>query len=158
MSTSTDGQICYGVLFPEDYEFPWENEEGEGIEDWWLYKVNKFPRPDFYLPDGEITRENPYKPDSTPEQRETYWSARSKHQKENPPPVVLVNAQYIDAPLYILAIPSSCQYASRGEPQRFDPGALTVTNAQVNDLLNFCKVYELEYEGEPGWFLSSYWG
>lgn len=29
-----------GVLFPEGYEFPWWDDDGEpGIEDWWLEKV-----------------------------------------------------------------------------------------------------------------------
>jgi hypothetical protein len=36
MGISTNGSICYGILFDEDFEFPWDDEENEGyIEDWW---------------------------------------------------------------------------------------------------------------------------
>lgn len=37
MSTSTNGEICYGILFEEGYEFPWN--DGEMIE-WWEDKPN----------------------------------------------------------------------------------------------------------------------
>jgi hypothetical protein len=36
MGISTDGSVCYGILFDEGFEFPWDDEENEGyIEDWW---------------------------------------------------------------------------------------------------------------------------
>ena len=32
MGMSTDGHNCFGILFPEDHPFPWENDEEE---EWW---------------------------------------------------------------------------------------------------------------------------
>lgn len=49
MSTSTDGQICFGVVFEEDYEFPWDDENN--FEKWWQ-TVNGF-KPSFEIYDDK---------------------------------------------------------------------------------------------------------
>jgi len=36
MGQSTDGQICYGVKFEEDFEFPWDDDPYLDEDDWWL--------------------------------------------------------------------------------------------------------------------------
>ena len=47
MGTSTDGRINYGILFEEDFQFPWdEDEKYDGdIEQWWMYKVHGYKNP-----------------------------------------------------------------------------------------------------------------
>ena len=45
MSTSTDGQICYGIAFEEGFEFPWDADEYDGdIEEWWTVGILGFRR------------------------------------------------------------------------------------------------------------------
>lgn len=48
MGVSTNAQICYGILFDEDFEFPWNGGEyGGGFDDlieWWE-KTNTTPVP-----------------------------------------------------------------------------------------------------------------
>ena len=39
VGTSTNGQLCYGTAFVEDFEFPWGDGE---IEYWWTYTVHGF--------------------------------------------------------------------------------------------------------------------
>ena len=40
MGVSTNAQLCFGVLFDEDTEFPWDTEDYAGdIEEWWLTEV-----------------------------------------------------------------------------------------------------------------------
>lgn len=36
MSQSTNGQITYGIPFPEGFQFPWNDEKYEfSIQEWW---------------------------------------------------------------------------------------------------------------------------
>jgi len=59
--------------------------------------------------------------------------------------------------MYILAVPGTLIEANRGCPVRIhelkDPPKQAIAL-----LLAFCKEYNLTYDGEPGWWLSSYWG
>ena len=53
MVQSTDGQLSYGVVFDEDFEFPWDAEKWEGdIEEWWR-DVKGFSNPMYYPFDQE---------------------------------------------------------------------------------------------------------
>lgn len=156
MSTSTDGQICYGILFGDDYEFPWDSGEWhDGIEDWWLYEVCGYRNP-FELYDEQGSWLNGIKP---PEQQiREYYDPQYAFLDDHPIPVRLVNYCSGDYPMYIVAAPSSVIIASRGYPEAIGTRSFaTVTEEEAALLIEFCREHFGVFE-EPSWWLSSYWG
>lgn len=155
MTVSTDGQICYGIRFDEDMEFPWESDEWDrDFEDWWIYEACGYKNPfELFTAQGEWIRGK--KP---PEEKiDEYYDARSAFRDSHPLPIELVNYCSGDYPMYILAVPSSCHTAHRGYPENFIPSNLSVSNEEMDRLGQFCEKWGLE-GGEQGWWLSSYWG
>lgn len=153
MGVSTNGQLCFGVLFEEGYEFPWEDD---GLEDWWLIESGwtwdgEYP----YTEDGKD-----YAPGFTPDDPriDAFYTSQSRWKESHPCPVIDVNYQSGEAPAYLIAIPSTLIEAYRGYPEVIDPSRLVVTDEDVQTILDFCDRYSLEFEGEPAWFLSSFWG
>lgn len=45
MGVSTNAEISYGIIFEEDFEFPWTDGEDNDIDNWWLYTVNGYKHP-----------------------------------------------------------------------------------------------------------------
>ena len=143
MGITSDGQISFGILFEEDYEFPWYDDTE--IENWWRIQqgyVNPFK---IYTSDGNYI--NDIEPSS--EEFNMYFNYRDKFDKAHPIPV------------FILAIPSTIKTCSRGYPEIIEP---TDSNRRYNKdymdklLLEFCKTYSLQHENPPKWYLSSYLG
>ena len=157
MGASTDGQICYGIVSEEGIEFPWDTEQFEGdIDEWWIRDVLGFRHSfEIYDRDGEyIGGEQP------PQEKISRYHEEKRVFKENNPklPVELVNYCSGEYPMYILAIPETCNSARRGYPTEFDPASMVVTDEQKQSLINICNAYGIEFENEPAWYLSSYWG
>jgi hypothetical protein len=144
MSTSTDGQLCYGLTFEEDYEFPWD---GMDLDEWWR-DIEGCPVESPYAEGGD------YKPGIT---INDYFEQRRRWDDDNPLPIELVNCCSGDCPIWILAIPASVMFCRRGYPLAFDRVDLTVTYEDVQKLLGFCKRFDIEVT-ELKWLLSSYWG
>jgi len=142
MGQSTDGQISFGIALEEDTVFPWDEEDCHevGVEDWWM-KVNGFVNP------------ADYKDDSS-----QYFANKLEWLKANPMPVELVTHCHCEYPMYILAVPGTHIWNSRGCPKAFHSEELYVSPQQIKILLDFCKQYEIEYEGKPHWYLTSMWG
>lgn len=134
MVTSTDGQLCFGILVDE---LPWDNDDS--INDWWR-EVNNCPIN--FRDDGDS---------------DDYYSRLFKWDDENPIPVIVVNYQSGDYPAWILAVPASFRSCSRGHPLRVDPDDLWVTAGEVQKLFDFCERFDIEIT-ETAWYLSSYWG
>ena len=156
MSQSTDGEICFGYKFEEEYGFPWvENEDDP--EDWWAEDVHNYKPPfKMFTEDGQWVggKEWPV------EKRKDYWLHKENF-KENMPklPFKLVNYCSAECPMYMLATPSSILTARRGYPLEFDPRNLKVIESEIKELNAFIAKYDLKPENEaPSWFLSSYWG
>jgi len=157
MTQSTNGQICFGLVFEEDAEFPWdEHNRWDDIDDWWLSYVLKWlPSNELYDKDGEYI--GGVKPPQ--ESIDRYYKEKHDFVKKAPKlPIMLVNYQSGDYPAYILAVPSTFKSASRGYPEEFHPMGLKVTPHEIGTLLEFCQKYDIEVSGEPQWYLSSYWG
>lgn len=156
MGTSTDGQIGYGVLFEEDYEFPWTDGEDDDERSWWIVESG-WKGEAIYGEDGN------YLPgiagDGNGDPRvEEYDRSRDEWLAEHPIPFETINYCSASCPMIMLAVPGSIITANRGYPREIDPASLTVEPQAVDALLNFCKAHQLAYEGDPGWYLSSYWG
>jgi len=152
MGQSNKGQICYGILFEEDYQFPWD-KDGDEIDDWWIWKILKFKHTiELFDENGNFL--NGIKP--TQEQLDYYFNEIDRFKSENEQlPVTLINCCSNDYPIYILTIPCSIRNCDRGEPFEFNPKDLIISEEQKEILINFCKKYNLEMN-EPRWYLSSF--
>ena len=147
MGVSTDGQICLGIVFDEDYEFPWEDED---IKVWWE-EVRGYEKP------FEIYDDSGRKLGVTQDQVNEYHQHSRDWQEANPLPVELVNYCSGDYPMYILAVPSSVINASRGFPVEISPD-LTIKQEELEPFISFTREYLPELSLEVRWYLSSYWG
>lgn len=133
MGASTNGQICYGIVFEEDHEFPWDAEPFNGdLNQWWLKQI------------GFVPKNNSY---------EEECAALLKH----PVPIALVNYCSDTCPMYMVAIPASCTSALRGYPERITQDTLNLPCNWAQELVAFCDRFDLHYSEGPGWYLSSYW-
>jgi len=134
MTVSIYGQLCFGIVFPEDYEFPWD--EIDHIEEWWFITNKELP------------------PSS--------YDEREEFLKKNPLPVELVNYCSGDSPMWILAVPSFVMTSSKGYPEEINiEDDFKVSDEEVNKLIDFCKKYCKNEDNEdvnlkPKWCLSSF--
>ena len=152
MTTSTNGQICFGIFFEEGFQFPWD-KNGDEIDDWWIYTIHGFKH-SFQLYDNNGNYLNGIKPSN--ERIAQYYAEKREFEKTIPDcSVCLVNCCSCDYPMYILALKDSCLCARRGYPESFNPEQLKI---KTKVLLDFCEKYGIEHENEPKWYLSSYWG
>lgn len=154
MGTSTDGQICYGIMFEEGIEFPWSDKYEDDIESWWLYEVCKYkPAFEIYDSDGE------YLDGKRPSEERVllYYQQKREFEAAHPMPVKVVNYCSYEYPMYILAVPSTCLTNSRGYPAEFDPSKLVVSPEEAQALWDFCENNGIAMD-EPGWYLSSFYG
>ena len=154
MGTSTNGQICYGIMFEDEYEFPWDSDEYDGdIDDWWLRAVLGY-KPSFELYNADGNWIDGIKP--AKEKKDAYFQELRDFKAQNPKiPVELVNYCSGDFPMWILAVPSSCIEAYRGDPLAFQD--LSVGWKDTEALFKFCNDYGLS-GSNAHWWLSSYWG
>ena len=165
MGQSTDGQISYGVRFPEGFEFPWDRSH-DGDEDAWWREVFGY-KPPFELYDKDSEYLDGKKP--AQERINEYYDAQTTWENANPLPFKLVNYCSGECPVYILSVPGTVVTANRGYPQELDPQkALTVRQMAVDKLMTFIaehiKVDPEEWDDEDcdvtlpaKWWLSSEW-
>lgn len=153
MGVSTNGQLCYGIIFEEGFEFPWDKGNYEGDMDEWWMEVSGF-KPTMDIWDDDDTK----KEGVTEEDKKRYYAERWKWCKDNPVPVERVNYCSGDCDMYILAIPSTIKTANRGYPEELTENALQIAGNAATKLVEFCEKYDIEIEEQPKWWLSSYWG
>lgn len=158
MSTSTNGQLSFGLIFDEGFEFPWRDEDGDGDEDdfiraWW-HKKNSYEDPTrgLYDPDG-----NCVEPEPSQEEISKMYRERNEWEKAHPIPIQVVNYCSCDCPMLMLATRHFS--ARRGCPEEIDIQELAAidTTEDRRILLDFLAEHGIECEGEPQWFLSSLW-
>lgn len=163
MGTSTDGEISFGIMFEEGFEFPWDEEMDDGenahdfggdIEEWWRLMNG------FSLADCPYDQEGEYKPGFSAKDPRiaAYFTRQSEWDKEHPLPIQLVNYQSAEVPAYIIAVPQSVITARRGYPEELKIDHLKTNEAAKTVLIDFCRRFNIEFDGEPKWWLSSYWG
>lgn len=163
MGVSSDGQICYGIPFEEEYEFPWSSEKWDGDEEeWWLYEVCQYKNPfELYDENGEYI--NGIEP--TKEEIDRYYSARNELKKSHPMPVKLEIFRSYNYPMYIVAVPRTCIRCVRGDAIQFNPDTMKVTEEERQSVIDFCEKYcrpSTEYQTfpimDPNWYLTSLYG
>ena len=157
MGTSSDGVLCFGIDFGEDYEFPWDNYKGDDsdeegdIDDWWMIQSGYIPSVEIYNKEGELIE------GVTTETEDEYWGHRRKFQEQNPLPVDLALYCSYDYPMYILAVKGTQSSACRGEVVEIEN--LDVDHDSKKTLEDFCDKYlDLDADKIPKWYLCSLYG
>ena len=155
MGTSTNGQISFGIVFEEEFEFPWDKEFEGDIEQWWLLDVCKY-KPPFELFDETGNYINGIEPSK--DQVSAYFDSEREFLDAHRCPAELLNYCSADSPMYALVIPSTVVTARRGDPVLLDLKGLVVDDFERQALLDFCARHNIECAEVPHWILSSYWG
>ena len=156
MGVSTDGQLSFGIMFDEGFQFPWtdpDDEEGDGgLAAWWR-RVNNMPEPAFY----PYTEDGKYKQGVlvNDPRIDEYFLHRSDWLKANPIPIDLVEHCSISHQMYIISVPGLRFTASRGFPLEIAPEQLQVTCAQRQLPIIFCEKWGIDMPDQPKWWLSS---
>lgn len=152
MSISSDGQLCYGIKFDEDIEFPWK-EDNWDLDDWWIAQCGYEPLFSLFDEQGN------YLPGPRPskEKMNEYWAHRKMFRSQHPLPIELVNYCSYGYPMYIVAVKGLNFSCSRGYPKEIDP-SLIVSWSEVNELNRFVEKYISHDHEEPKWWLSSLYG
>lgn len=159
MGSSSGGIICFGVLFPEGFVFPWnENEFDDNIEKWWLFTIKGFKH-SFEIYNKQSNRLSGV----TEEDVSRYYKERRDFLKDNPLPIELENcADYYDFNRYVLSVPGIRISCSGFLPTDFNPSELTVQRNKVEDLFFFidtyCKPEDHKVPIEARWYLCSNYG
>lgn len=154
MGAATDGQLSYGIVFEEGFEFPWDTKEFEGdYEKWWEF-VNDYQNPEF----NPYTEEGQYKDGMNIDSPEitTYFNHVNNWNKEHPLPVDIITHCSYDYPMYLLAIKHIS--TRRGETVEINPHFLEISDLDRQKLIDFLDTYKIETVDEPKWWLTSYWG
>lgn len=142
--------ICFGVAFDEDYEFPWTDTEDRDIEAWW-YKTSGF-KASFEPWDGNGDKAPGY----TEEKASTYFKERREWMAAHPLPVELVDYNWIDSNMYVLAVRHSRKTSCEGSVESLLPLPV-VTSDRLKEYFEFCADHQIVLPGEPRWLLTSRW-
>ncbi len=134
MGTTTNGQLCFGIMLEWNFEIPWMNDEyGWDFENWWL-ELKGFKEKYNYKLKKEFLKQNPYNKN-----------------------IELVNYCHHEALMYIITLEKLNYLCWGGEPTIIDPLKLNPTQQQKDEIIVFCKKF-LNINDRPKWYLSSYWG
>ena len=154
MGINVNGQIAFGVTFEDGFEFPWDHEEYDGIEAWWM-EVNGYePIYQPFTPDGQYAdgwdRDDP--------RLEEHYQSRRSWLEDNPIPVVDINTCSGDYPVYMLAIPDTLTGCSWDSPTKLSKTRMAdPVPEKVKAMIDFLANHEIDCDNEPAWWLTSYY-
>lgn len=151
MSVSTNGNLSYGCIFDEYFEFPWQADKYEGeLEEWWM-DVKGFVNP----VECPYDEEGNYREGIAEDSVGKWLSNRRDWLRSNPPPVEVVNYCSGSYPMFIIAVKSL--EATRGNPVRVNFAHLPDEDGLRQTLIHFLEESKIDYNpGDIGWWLSSY--
>lgn len=155
MGMSVTATLAFGFSFEEGFEFPWSNSAEDAVsvmEEWWR-KVNGFVNPVW----NPYTEEGNYKPGVSRDDPRIneYFNYERKWDDAHPVPAMLVESGSESCARYILAVPKSDIWTSWDGPLKVERLPEIDLQAQIA-LVEFCKKYEIETDGEPAWWLCAY--
>lgn len=157
MGFNVSASLVFGYSFEEGFEFPWCDEDGESdIDSWWLYEVHGYKPPfEIYMDDGNyIGGVEPSK-----EKLDEYYAhKRGFEEKIGETPVKLEFCNTYDYTSVIIHHPARTFGCWGYEPEEIDPAKLTVPETDKQVLKDFLDKHGIEYEGEPRWWLSAFYG
>jgi len=144
--------ISYGIKFKEGFEFPWDDEKYGGDHEHWWEDVAKF-RPTFY----PYTTEGEYKEgvDRDDPRVDEYYEEKKKWEWNNPFPVEINMCGNYDCYDAVLSAPGIGMGGDWEQPTEIDLSVFTVDQGSIDNLLAFCKHFEIDHEGEePKWYMT----
>jgi hypothetical protein len=111
-------------------------------------------------PDGPYDERGECKPGVTDADITAFWNAVQKWDKEHPMPFDVVNYCSAECPMYAIAMCGLGLTARRGCPEVIQaPRHLPhVDESNVRAVVDVCAKHGIQLEGEPKWYLASYWG
>lgn len=158
MTVSTDANLWYGVLLPDEGRHtPWRTDSqfDSDLKAWWRHIHGYAPPFEMYTDTGGYL---PGFSSGDPRVNEYYAHLR-QWEKDHPLPFEEINYCSCDYGEYGLAVPGTVQRASRGYPHAINPYGLVVQLAQETDFIERLKEHGL-YDGvnyPPRWWLTSLW-
>jgi hypothetical protein len=149
MSSSTRGQLYYGVVLKDGFETPWYDDF---IEEWWIHEVHKFPQANRFFD------ESGHRIPGMDEEWRIYVNSFDEFKYAHPCPIEIIHMGNYDYPLSMLAVVNRGWTSYRRFPVRIEPSDMVHTDGDYQILMSFCEKYGIKYNGEPAWYLSSFWG
>lgn len=156
MGSDPSATLCFGyAFFGEEETFPWSDGDVEyDIDDWWMEVngyVNPFPCP--YDTYGMLL------PNIQKEDEEAYWNHRREWRNANPVPVHVVTCYSSDYPCGYVLTTREVEFRSPdGGPDKLDEAIFSRAYEASQVLKDFCEKYGVETDGDPAWYLTSFYG
>lgn len=150
MGCNARAEIRYGYPCAEDAELPW----GEDIEGWWR-EINGYKPPfELYTDEGE------YIGGKKPNENliDKYYEHQHKWEEENPLPVMLCFTGSHDYPQTFIALPDAGSETEWGHFLNINDDCMAQKPDRHEVLEKFISDYEIETDGEPGWYLFAFYG
>ena len=157
MGISSDGQLNYGICFDEEFGFPWNiNDDEDDIELWWENVLGfKHTLPSPFDENGNWKK-------GVEDRKAFYeWNGeRDDFMKANPIPIEMHMHCSYDYPMYIMTLPKTGFYNSRGDATEIKLHELNNFHSEIAiaTIKEFCKKYEIESEFKFSWWLTSLYG
>lgn len=146
MGRSWRGFVLFGVEFPDEFDFPWDKQDQE-FDEWWYIKYHNIDRDNF-------------------KNYSDYYDARQRI--ECPFDVINICSDGCNVPAFVLG--AKTIRANGGDAVDFNPADLVVTPEEVASLKKIIEEivewyvqdedYDPEYNAldlpEPHWFVACY--
>ncbi len=127
--------ICYGVLFEEDFEFPWNTEKHlHSLKLWYLEQNGISEGGNFDL--------------------EKIKAEYTKFELQQINCIEEVNYSSKKEPMIILAISSTTKSSLIGDPTEFNPIDMVYDEIDKSFLISLCE--RIGNKNQPKWYLCSY--
>lgn len=154
MGVSTNGIIFYGLVFEEEFEFPWDDYDND-IDDWWKEVKGFTPTFNPFTPDGNYVNGVKEKDPRV----DVYFNEMRTWEAVNPIPVEIVDYCSNEYPMYALAVPGTVVECRRGCPTEISISTLDWDVTKERLMWEFLEEYGIEHEDQKmKWYLASYWG
>jgi hypothetical protein len=140
MGTTTKGVIFHGIMFPDEFDFPWNGDKYDGnIDEWWIYECCGYKGTDEY-------------------------SERKEFLKENPIPIALAWTYSYEYTCFGIAAIGSIVESS-DDVTELNFSEMEINDVERNSVIDFCEKYiKTEDEGDDfpelktKWYLSGFHG
>lgn len=145
-------ELCFGILFEEYFEFPWNDEKYEGDEEkWWEHVAGFVPSFFPYDEHGEYQEGV----DSEDPRVDLYYAERTEWYKHNPFPVTINICGSYDAHETLLCAPDIGYSGSWEDSEVVDIQELRASKLMEFKLVAFCKQFDIDTDGVTQWYLTA---
>lgn len=142
--------IFYGIIFEENFVFPWTEKYKADVEEWWVREVCQFkPSNEIYDAEGNFIH------GVQPSQKviDAYYAELHAVKKSHPRPVEVLNFGDDYHSLQAIVIPGLTVTSSWGYPTPLDVNVLQETQEMADCIRDFCDSFGIEMHVGPKWML-----